>query len=192
YFGAEMMCVAVGRRRRQPRPQTRRLGDIAVEADRSLENHKWAPLCHERKIRLIDEGRLRGTQTNIDLDSARPQECESLTAHAWIWILQRRHDARDACLDDPDHARPGSSGNAWANRAAGLERAVERRSLRPRARHLQRAHFRVRCSSALVMTVADDNAVGGNDYRSDHRVRARAAAAARRMKKRAVHVVGGS
>ena len=71
---------------------------------------------------------------------------------------------------------------------ARLERAVQRGAARASAGLVQRVHLGVRFAGAMVIALADDDAVGRYDDRADERIGARAPEAAGGVKQRALHV----
>ncbi len=92
--------------------------------------------------------------------------------------IDRGDDAQDARLDDADDAGPGA-----AQVAAGLERRIQRAAARPLPGHVERVHFGVRFAGAVMVPVADHDAVARHDDRADHRVGAGPAAAALRRER---------
>ena len=180
---ATAMHMTVCRRRAELRPASRRFRDAAVQTRCRFEDDERPVMMHQREKRLIERDRSLGAQSDVDAHVVRAQKREACAADERIGIFDRGHDARDAGVDDACDARTRP-----ALMAAGLERAVQRRTARADARFGERSNFRVRLAGALVIARADDHVVSRHDDGADHRIRARAAAAARRMKQRALHV----
>ncbi len=71
--------------------------------------------------------------------------------------------------------------------AARLERHVHRRAGGARPGLLEGVHLGMRAAGALVMALADDDAVGVDEHGADHRVGRRRAVRARGVEQRATH-----
>ena len=121
---------------------------------------------------------------DFDGDASGAKKREAAPADQRIRILDRRHHATNAGIDDALDARAGA-----AKMAARLERAVQRGAAGARSRLRQRPHFGVRLARALVVALPDHDAVRRHQHRANQRIRTGPAAAAGRVKQRALHVV---
>src|SRR5687768_1110864 len=138
----------------------------------------------EREVGAVQPKRALAPQTDRYLDTLLTQEIEPAPADARIRINRGGNDAADACRRYAFNTR-----TCPADVTTRLERAEQRRAARKIAGFVDRTHFRVRPTRALVISLTDDGAVISHDDRADHRVRTRRAAPALRKIERTVHVL---
>ena len=83
YLGADGVGMAIGDCTGELRPPSRRLGQIAVGADRRLQDHKRPMLANNREEGLVERGRggIRGQSPRSDTNSEL-EPCSS--GHAGI------------------------------------------------------------------------------------------------------------
>ncbi len=137
---------------------------LAVGGDGKLQQHLRPGLAHPpRMAGVVAHGVFRA-EPGFDHDPAFAKPGVALPRHLRIDILQRRHHAGDAGLDDGVGAR-----RRLAVMRARLERHVERCALRGLAGALQRLGLGVRPPARLGPAATDDDAVL-DDHRADRRI----------------------
>ena len=141
-FGPNALRVPVGRVRGQRRARAR--APRAMQPSRLIAA---LSMTNGRRSRIsVKNGWLRQVAVAAPRPTSTATPCslekrEAPAAHQRIRILDRRHDARDAGLDDPHDAGPGPP-----DVTARFERAVQRRALRA-ARPASSSAFTSACGS---------------------------------------------
>ena len=131
---------------------------------RELEHDVGPRFQHARDVADMHAPRFVGTQPDIDRDAFAAQLLVALAGHFRVGILQRRHHARNAGLDDGVGAR-----RRLAKMRTRLQRHIHRRTLRHLLDAAQRLDLGMRAAAGLRPAARQNDAVL-HDHAADRRI----------------------
>src|SRR4051794_224067 len=140
--------------------------NLAIERHAGFQGDKWTLGARPMAVRAIQSFRLMSTYADCDRQSGPSQLCNAPASYLWIRIDHGDHDLSDTGSNDGRNTRR----RAFIQMAAGFERHVERRVFGPAAGLLQGKNLGVRSPCDVMVSLADDSAIG-DDQRSDHGIR---------------------